>query len=353
MINYRHLLRAIVPCLLLAAAPLLSHCGEAEGFGTETGNPPQLEEKQLYLELVAGGIRVVGTPGAIAPAGASVRVTNVSTGVSVETRAAADGSLDVVIAAEPGDELEVTVGSGGQETSTRISFSEIARRSDLSGVSCQALESTLNETVNEVFENADTGCTEDVDCMWTGYGAAASCYYQCGIGIVSRTGAALVGSLGGQLTASVCAALEACDRPAPSSCPLIELGVTQCVAGRCEGVDSSTLSCDDYRIRAAQRRTQLRDAADKQCALDTDCGLANIGASCLFDCEYIFDSVAVSEVATLEASTRDEVEDLYCARLSANGCEPPTIDCVPPTGTATAVCNAGTCEVQYVDLTAG
>jgi hypothetical protein len=349
MINHRHLLRAIVPCLLLAAAPLLSHCGEAAGFGTETGNPPQVEERQLYLELVAGGIRVVGMPGAIEPAGASVRVTNVSTGVSVETRAAADGSLDVVIAAQSGDELEVTVGSGGQETSARISFSEMARRSDLSGVSCQALESTLSETVIEVFADADTVCTDDVDCVSIGSGAASSCYYQCGINIVSRSGAARVGSVGEQLTAGVCAALEACDRPPPSSCPLIDLGFPQCVAGRCEGVDQTRLTCDDFGVPAAERRTQLRDAANKQCAVDTDCALANIGASCLSDCDYIFDSVAVSEVAALEASIRDEVDTAYCTPAAAYGCEPPSVDCSPPTGTATAVCNAGTCEVQYVD----
>jgi hypothetical protein len=351
MMNYRHLLRAIVPCLLLASAPLLSHCGEAAGLGTETGNPPRLEEKRLYLEVVAGGIRVVGTPGAIAPPSASVRVTNLTTGVSVEASAAADGSLDVVIAAEPGDELEVRVSSGGQEVSERLSFGEIARRSDLSGASCQALESTLYQTVNEVFEDADTACTDDVDCMSIGHGAAASCYYECGIDIVSRSGAAVARSRGEQLTASVCAALEACDRPAPSSCPLLDPGFPRCIAGRCQGVEPSTFGCDDILETAQTRRTQLRDTPSKQCVEDTDCGLANIGVRCLFDCEYIVDSVAVSGVAALEASIRDEVDSAYCALASANRCEPATIDCSPPTGTATAVCNTGTCEVEYVGLT--
>jgi hypothetical protein len=354
MINYRHLLRAIVPCLLLAAAPLLSHCGEAEGFGTETGNPPQLEEKQLYLELVAGGIRVVGTPGAIAPAGASVRVTNVSTGVSVETRAAADGSLDVVIAAEPGDELEVTVGSGGQETSARISFGAIGSRTDLGGVSCDALEATLTQTLVEVVEDADIACSYDIDCVSIPF-AGVSCYTACTEAVVSRAGLADASEQAEQRTMPVCLALQSCVRPAAPRCegPGENMRTTACEAGRCVSVDPVRVTCGYWGIPASERRTQLRAAANKQCALDTDCGVANIGVSCLFDCEYVFDGVAVSEVAALEASIRDEVEAAYCVPGAAYDCEPPNIDCTPPTGTATAVCNAGTCEVQYVGLTGG
>jgi hypothetical protein len=350
MMNHRHLLRAIVSCFLLAAAPLLSHCGEAAGFGTETGNPPQLEERQLYLELVAGGIRVVGTTGAIAPAGASVRVTNVGTGVSVETRAAADGSLDVVIAAEPGDELEVTVGSGGQEASARVSFSEMGSRTDLGGVSCDALEATLTQTLADVVENADTACSYDIDCMSVPF-EQVSCYLGCAEAVLSRAGLADASDQAEQRTTSICLALQRCDRGAAPRCEGAgeSMRTTACEAGRCVPTEPVRLTCDDFGIPAAERRTQLRDAANKQCALDTDCALANIGASCFSDCDYIFDSVAVSEVAALEASIRDEVDTAYCAPAAAYGCEPPSVDCSPPTGTATAVCNAGTCEVQYVD----
>jgi hypothetical protein len=347
MMKYRHLLRACVPCLLLAVVPLLSHCGEAAGYGTETGNPPKLEERQLYLEVVAGGIRVVGTPGAVAPAGASVRVTNVTTGVSVETRAAADGSLDVVIAAEPGDELEVTVGSGGQEASERISFGSIGSRTDLGGVSCEALEATLAQTLVEVAENADTACSYDIDCLSI-HLAAVSCYQGCDEAVLSRAGLPDASEQAEQRTTPVCLALEPCARPVAQCENLGEtIRTTACEAGRCVRIDPVRFTCEDYGIPANERRAQLRAAANKQCVEDTDCGLANIGVPCLADCEYTLDGVAVSEVAALEASIR-EVDTLYCAPALAYGCEPPSFDCVPPTGTATAVCNAGTCEVQYL-----
>lgn len=262
MMSHRHLLRASVPCLLLALAPLSSHCGEAVSDGSES----------------------------------------------------------------PGDS---------------------------SDGSCEALEVTLGQTLIEVFENSDNECSYDFDCTSALLRSASSCYRGCESSVVARAGVAAANAQGEIETAEVCSALEACQRQAPAACDdPIGIRTFACEAGRCVRVDPTRLTCDDFGIPAAARRTQLRDQADKACARDADCALANISASCLNQCGRDADAVAVSAAAALEASIRDEVDIPYCAPALAYGCEAPSDDCVPPVGTATAICDAGACAVRYVDSSA-
>lgn len=343
MMKLSHLLRACVPCLLLAVTPLLSHCGEAAGFGTETGNPPQLEEMKLYLEIVPDGIRVVGAPGAVAPPGAAVRVTNVSTGVSVETAAAADGSLDVVVPGEGGDEFEVTVTSGGREASERVSFGAVLRRTDLSAVSCSGLESTVFQTVGDVLTSADVACSADVDCVFVGHGVR--CYPSCASSVVSRDGAVFVSSEGERLTGAVCAALDACDRVPPPSCDLPDPLLPLCVAGRCEAVGSTSLACNDLLDAAEARRAQLRARAPKACVADADCGLARVATRCTADCGRIYEGVALGAVEATESAVRDEIDVTYCEPAMTQGCSIP--DCGNEPEPAEAYCDAGSCAVSY------
>lgn len=347
MTKYSHLLRAILPCLLLTVAPLLPHCGEAASFGTETGNPPHIEQRKLYLELVDGGLRVVGTREAIAPSRAPVRVTNLATGTSVETTAGRDGSLDVVILAGADDELEVTVTSGGQETTERISFGAIGSRTDLRDLSCQALEATLDQTIRDVFSTADTACATDEDCLFVGYDTASPCAQGCGMGLVTRAGLELATSQGQQRTSTVCSALEACERPPHPICPLVAPAGPTCVNGRCEAAFPARQTCDDFIIPAAQRRTELRAAASKICTQDADCALAYIGVTCLNDCGRTMDAVARAAVDVLETRILDEVASAYCAPALNYGCEAPSDDCTPPVGTPRAVCDTGACGVLY------
>ena len=348
MMKPSSLLRGLVFSLLLGAAPLLSQCGGEANLPTEAGTPPHLEPVKLYLDVAADGLRVVGSPGAVAPAGASVRVTNPRTGVSVIATAAADGALDVIIAGEIGDELELSVTSGGQEASDRISFSAIGSRTDFSGLPCDVMEIALRETLLDVFEAADPTCRFDIECLSIPMGAV-SCFLSCRDGMVSRAALQDVTAQSEQQTASLCQALSACDRPMPS-CPEEDdsLRTTACQDGRCVRVSPVRLTCSDYFDPAGVRRGELLDAANEACTEDADCALANIGVRCLNDCERTFDSVARSEVASLEASVQ-EVDRFYCEPAFALGCEVPPGDCQPPTGIATAVCEAGACAVRYVE----
>jgi hypothetical protein len=349
MIYRHHLLRAFLSCLWLAVVPMLSQCGGTAGIGTETGNPPGIVQQKLYLEVVSNGIRVVGGPGAIVPAAAAVRVTNVSTGVSVETIANADGSLDLVVAGAPNDEFEVRVTSDGQQVSEPISFVEMGRRSDLAGVSCQSLEGTLNQTIGDVFDSADTACTSTADCGWVGWGFG--CYFQCGQSVLSRAGAEDVPSIAEAATATVCAALAACERPPPSSCGGGVSGLAACRDNRCQAVEASGVSCPEILQAASDRREQLRVQADHSCSVDADCRLASLAVRCLVSCDIAVESVSLSAAADLEARVRWEVQNAICEPAREMMCTAPdgSVDCPPSAAAPEAFCDAGACAVRYVE----
>jgi hypothetical protein len=346
----RNVLRAFLPCLWLAVVPMLSQCGGAAGIGTETGNPPGIVQQKLYLEVVANGIRVVGNAGAITPSSASVRVTNRATGESVGATAGADGSLDVVVPGAAGDEYEVTVSSGGQQVSEPISFAEQGRRSELTGVSCSSLEGTLNQTIADVFDSADTACTSTADCGWVGWDFG--CYFQCGETVLSRAGAEDVPSTAEAATATVCAALAACERPAPSSCPFGYVGRAACRDNRCQAVEASAVSCPEILQAAVDRREQLRVQADHSCSVDADCRLATVAVRCIVNCDDLgVESVSLSAAAGLEARVQEEVQnaicvparEMSCTALDGDG------DCGPQLGVPEAFCDGGTCAIRLLE----
>ncbi|HTV21734.1 MAG TPA: carboxypeptidase-like regulatory domain-containing protein [Polyangiaceae bacterium] len=341
MMKHRSFFHPFFAGLLLATAPLLSQCGGDAGFGTETGNPPGIEQKKLHLELVDAGLRVVGSPGAVAPGGASVRVTNVRTGDSVQTTAADDGSFEVAIAGGASDELVVSVLSGGQEASERISLSDGA--TDLGSTSCEALDASLRETLRGLFESAEAACTTDADCVRASYATASVCFVGCASVYLSSDAAYRAYTQGPELTAALCEALEPCPRP-DSLCA--EPGLPVCRAGVCQGVAASTLQCDDISDLARARRERLRSSADKACTTNADCALASVYSGCIVECGPSVESVAVGSVDSLEASIRSEIDGGFCAAYIGRNCSLPELDCPLEPANPTAVCDAGTCAIS-------
>ncbi|MET0411012.1 MAG: hypothetical protein ABW217_06935 [Polyangiaceae bacterium] len=339
--------------LLCALAPMtLARCGGSANdgggevlLGTETGNPPVIKKEALHLEVAPGGMRLIGTPGAVTP-GLEARVTNLRTSETAQTTAAADGSLDVFIAGGSSDEYEVTVGSAGNQSSVTLTAADLP--SDLSTLSCNALENTLGNVVGSAFAAADTSCSQDSDCMLSQWGVG--CYSDCGDTILSAAGQAGALADAEQRSAPVCNELEnrPCERRGPSPCIPPSFGHILCRDGQCIGLETDELSCSEIERVAPERLAAVLELADRTCNTNDDCTLAAIPLTCVATCGFAGVSVSSSESASVEASVA-QLEQNLCGPFQQGVCEPvPQLPCEPPAGEPTARCEERRCVTRYV-----
>jgi hypothetical protein len=357
-----------LPCLLIALCPpLLGQCGGDVTHGTETGNPPVVEEQKLHIVLHDTGIEVVGDAGAVTP-GASVRVTNRTTGQSAEATARSDGSVSVVVAGSMQDEYEVTVSNnaGSQTVQITAQTSGAAGAGGMTGtrdtadagstvmtipsgpdpVACAALQRTLGVRVAAGFANADRRCQRDEECTTVDTGAG--CFHSCEPVIVSTAGAEAARASIAQDIAALCddATSQGCELPRPACARVGTL--LACNAGTCTTL--SSLTCDDIPSAAVRRKTNAIDAASRSCSRDSDCTLTQLNLTCIPSCGNTFYSVASSALEQLLALV-EQTDGIYCSAWRNRACpglpEPP---CAPPTQSARATCASGQCDIQYVPL---
>jgi hypothetical protein len=325
--------------------PWLGHCGGDAGLGTESGNPPVVTGQKLTLVATATGVSVMGSVGAVSPAAASVRVTNVTSGASEDGVVASDGSFAVAIAGSLSDEYEVTVTSAGSTTTVRVTPNDGGATEDTSAASCNDLENQLSQRLGAVFEAAPRACTVDADCTEVGWG---SCYNSCSSSVIARSGVELTATLADQAGAATCAALEGCTRIPPPCVPRDVLAV--CIAGSCQELDGDAQSCEALSSRAQQERADAFAAADVACQSDRDCYSFPTGSSdCAPTCPGY---VAVSANAAAPLQDRmTAVEETVCRSYAGHSCDLPLqLPCPATPGTPNAICRSNQCEIEYPQL---
>jgi hypothetical protein len=351
MITMRHLTTAPISllCLSLLVPTTLTRCGgsaselgDPGGFGTETGNPPVIKKESLHLEVAPGGMRLIGTPGAVTP-GAEVRVTNQGTGATARGTAAPDGSVDVLIAGNASDVYEVTVARGGSEVKVTLAGDDLP--DDLSTLSCDALLNAASTIADDAYATADSSCSEDSDCVEATW-FVDTCVSACGTSILSVVGQEAAIAESNQRTAATCGELDRRGCPIPDvDCDGSPFRVLRCEAGQCVGRELDQLSCDELQLAVSTRLSEARDAASRDCQADNDCRLATINVvSCapfLCDVQDALRSDAVDPfVSRVQSIGRD-----VCGRAAA--CQLPEQQpaCNPPPERTAAECVEGVCTV--------
>jgi len=330
----------VLPWLLIAVCPpLLGRCGGAAEYSTETGNPPVVQRQKLHVVLRDTGVEVVGDAGAVSP-GATVRVTNRSTGESAEATARADGSVNVVVPGSSQDEYEVTVSNGSGSQTVQVSAQTSGDIADAGAPpgACEDLRQTLAARVSAGFANVDKTCQRDEECVVAS--TNSGCYSSCGSAIASRSGAQAAGAAVLQDIAPLCNEFDSQHCQTPFS--LCDEGSPALVCnGTCTRVDA--LSCDQLLAQASARVTPVVSDAARACSRDEDCALAKADI-CPQTCPH-YESVASSALAGLQRSIA-ETAGLYCGSAKSLGCPwsllTPCKPIIPPQVT----CNAGQCELK-------
>ena len=156
----------LVPLLLFACSPLFIHCGGAtkptEG-ATETGNSPAIVQQRLSIITNGTGVELRGDAGAVSP-GATVTVTNQTTGERGEADAQGDGSVSVVVAGSLQDEYEVKVVNAAGEQSLQVFSGANGAVVDSDALSCQGLNEKVGARMTQARMAAARTCTSDDDC---------------------------------------------------------------------------------------------------------------------------------------------------------------------------------------------
>jgi hypothetical protein len=340
----------LLPWLVIGLCPpLLGHCGGALEHGTETGNPPVVEQQKLHVVLHDDGVEVVGEAGAVSP-GASVTVTNTRSADHADAIARADGSLSVSVPGTLADEYELTVASAGGSQTVRVTASASDAASsttasadahlsdaELASASCDALGATLEQRVSTAFASADSRCTTDEDCKYREWSVA--CYNDCGSSILPPDGFSRVAE---QLDTSL---QPLCTELGKRCSPVQNLhdcrspdALPQCLEGSCRALDLSSYSCEDLSTAASARFDELLTGANRECTQDADCFLYEEPLSCAFRCPGQPTAVAASAVTAIEAYLA-HVEG-YCDAFRGRGnCSAPApLPCPPPLLEPKAVC---------------
>jgi hypothetical protein len=287
---------------------------------TQTGNPPVIRTERVALHLTSVNASVIGERGAVTPGGATVEITNLATGEKITTKAAEDGSFDVVVGLAS-DSYSVRAKAGGQSSSPVFVVRGTAALGDGrdGSLSCEQRNTLAGELLTEAADNADRSCTNDSDCEPVV--ARASCYQpSCWFAYVSDRGRGAIERVSRDVDANLCAEYEtdACSHPLPKCA---EPSPAVCRMGKCAASEPQepAASCNSLGLEAAKRFDDAIQAADRSCNQIQDCIVAPLRISCREDCA-LGDAFSQAGLDSLYATLRD-IEGQECSAFDAIGCK--------------------------------
>lgn len=223
----------VLACLLGAQVTACTATHVSPQEGTETGNPPIINQDLVALVVSANDVRIVGKAGAVTPGGSTVQVISSLTGMTFEARSNADGSFDVALAASPSDTFELRALLGSAQSSVVYVVRGGAAVGQGSGqtLSCKQREALATAQMTALVASAGSRCLIDTDC--TTAGQATACSESCSTAVVSKVDALQIEEARAALEEGLCAsfAADGCS-VLRLPCPPPPLSV-RCVQERC------------------------------------------------------------------------------------------------------------------------
>ena len=299
---------------------VLAACTDAHGpeHGTQTGNPPVLDRGRVTLEVSADEVHIVGKSGAATPGGASIEVTNGTTGEVITGTAAADGSFDVRVDGSPDDTFVVrAIANEEQSAPVYVVRGGAAFAGEDDGSLACEQYTDLGRAMLAASASAasdDRNCNDASDCRVAVM--TAPCAPGCDPVYLSTAGASQFEASIETLSTGLCASAyeEGCSYPL-FRCPNIP--PPDCIEGQCMR-GSGRPSCADLSERAREAIAAAVAAADTRCEGDSDCTTAGTSTVCAPSC--LTAAVSTEGKATLEAAVASTNTNL-CAGFEASGCE--------------------------------
>jgi hypothetical protein len=218
-------------------------------------------------------------------------------------------------------------------------------------VSCDDSSAEAYRRVQALIPTADQSCTSTADCTEF---PGVSCRDACSIGVVSKAGAAALGTELAAIEKEVCEPFAAagCVATIP---PCVFPGTPTCVAGKCEhvipGQDmGSGATCDERVTEIGDRLYAALGALDKSCNANADCTRIGPGDKCFTGCEtYPVSTKAASGFVATRAAVDRELCDAYLA----DGCEAGTFFGCPRIPNGPPQCIDGTCTDVFTTSDGG
>jgi hypothetical protein len=301
---------------------------------TQTGNPPVIDSTRLELVMASDEVRITGQPGAVTPADALLKITNLTSGAVTQVDVAPDGSFDVQVSGAPDDAFAVQASDGTGTSNSVYVTRGAAALTGGSAKTCDQRQQLIMSLLDHAASSAAVGCSKDSECL--AVAEATHCYFVCGYAAVANGGQQSFATTLDTIDSAICAQYMQDGCPS-STASCVGIPPVACLAGQC--VTMPILSCAEREAQAvAQLGATVAQLNDLSCIRDSDCGFGSQTTVCSDTCDSVVTNLAGQAAI---ATTIADINDGLCATFVADGCNKTVLSCPPNAGKA--VCNMGNC----------